>query len=77
MRVLFPIHIFPVFCILISLSPAVNAAEPAAMQAVVVSGSKASLLGIADSATEGTVTAQQLATRPLLRAAPTMVRLCH
>ncbi len=36
---------------------------------VLVSGRSANLVGVADSATEGTITAKQLATRPLLRAA--------
>lgn len=36
---------------------------------VSISGRSAKLVGVADSATEGTITAQQLATRPLLRAA--------
>ena len=36
---------------------------------VVVNGRSANLIGVADSATEGVITARQLATRPLLRAA--------
>ncbi len=39
------------------------------LQEVTVTGSRPGLIGIADSATEGTVTAKQLATRPLLRTA--------
>ncbi len=38
-------------------------------QTVVVSGRSANLVGVADSATEGTLTARQLAARPLLRPA--------
>ena len=40
-----------------------------ALKEVIVTAKKGSLLGIADSATEGTVGAEQIATRPLLRAA--------
>ena len=40
------------------------------LERVVVNGGRsANLIGVADSATEGTITAKQLATRPLLRAA--------
>lgn len=39
------------------------------LQRVVVTGRSAELVGVADSATECTITAKQLATRPLLRAA--------
>ncbi|MCE3606231.1 TonB-dependent receptor [Massilia sp. P8910] len=39
------------------------------MQEVLVSGNRAALPGVADSATEGTVSARQLAVRPLLRTA--------
>ena len=42
---------------------------PTVLAPVTVSGRSANLVGIADSATEGTITAKQLATRPLLRAA--------
>ncbi len=38
-------------------------------QTVVVTGRSANLVGVADSATEGTITAEQLADRPLLRPA--------
>ena len=47
---------------------AVSAGIPS-LQEVVVSANSQDLTGIADSATEGTVTAQQLANRPLLRPA--------
>jgi len=40
-----------------------------ALKEVIVTAKKGSLLGIADSATEGIVGAEQIATRPLLRAA--------
>jgi outer membrane receptor protein involved in Fe transport len=43
--------------------------EAQSLAPVVVTGRSANLLGVADSATEGTITAKQLATRPLLRAA--------
>ncbi|HAT33111.1 MAG TPA: TonB-dependent receptor [Janthinobacterium sp.] len=39
------------------------------LQEVIVSGNRPGLIGVAESATEGTVTAKQLANRPLLRAA--------
>ncbi|MDB5816451.1 MAG: putative TonB-dependent receptor [Rhizobacter sp.] len=45
-------------------------AEPQTLQTVEVKGGRSTdLIGVADSATEGTITARQLATRPLLRAA--------
>jgi outer membrane receptor protein involved in Fe transport len=50
-------------------TPGVNAQEVARLTPVVVNGRSADLVGAADSATEGTITARQLATRPLLRAA--------
>jgi hypothetical protein len=46
-----------------------KAEEVPVLDRVVVTGRSANLLGMADSATEGTITAKQLATRPLLRAA--------
>lgn len=51
-----------------AVSMATNAA-PTILAPVFVSGRSANLVGVADSATEGTITAKQLATRPLLRAA--------
>jgi len=42
---------------------------PLVLEHVVVVGRSGSAVGVADSATEGRITAQQLATRPLLRAA--------
>jgi len=42
---------------------------PPALERVLVVGRSGSAVGVADSATEGRITAQQLATRPLLRAA--------
>jgi len=42
------------------------------MQEIVVTGARNSLIGSADSATEGHITAKQLATRPLLRPAEVM-----
>ncbi|SHG63222.1 TonB-dependent receptor [Massilia sp. CF038] len=42
------------------------------MQEVVVTGARAGMVGTADSATEGAITAKQLATRPLLRASEVM-----
>ena len=50
--------------IAIETTPAIVTLTP-----VFVSGRSANLVGVADSATEGTITAKQLATRPLLRAA--------
>ncbi len=49
-----------------------NAAGIPTLQEVVVNGASNSLVGVADSATEGTVTAKQLANRPLLRPAEVM-----
>lgn len=47
-----------------------KAQEAQTLDKVLVNGSRsANLVGVADSATEGTITAKQLATRPLLRAA--------
>ena len=46
-----------------------HAAGVPTLQEVSVSGSSSQLIGVADSATEGTVTAKQLANRPLLRPA--------
>jgi outer membrane receptor protein involved in Fe transport len=42
------------------------------LQEILVTGVRAGLIGTADSATEGAITAKQLATRPLLRAAEVM-----
>jgi outer membrane receptor protein involved in Fe transport len=45
-------------------------AQPITLERVVVNGGRsANLIGVADSATEGTIDAKQLATRPLLRPA--------
>lgn len=49
-----------------------NAAGIPTLQEVVVNGGSNGLVGVADSATEGTVTAKQLANRPLLRPAEVM-----
>lgn len=49
-----------------------NAAGVPTLQEVVVIGESNGLIGVADSATEGTVTAKQLANRPLLRPAEVM-----
>lgn len=46
-----------------------EAEVPAALQTVVIVGRSGGSVGVADSATEGSITARQLATRPLLRAA--------
>ena len=42
------------------------------IQEIVITGAKVGLVGSADSATEGAITAKQLATRPLLRASEVM-----
>jgi hypothetical protein len=47
----------------------IAAQEPAGLERVTVTGRSAQAIGVADSATEGTIGARQLATRPLLRAA--------
>ena len=49
-----------------------HAAGMPTLQEVVVTADRSSLIGVADSATEGTVTAKQLANRPLLRPAEVM-----
>ena len=46
-----------------------KAQEIQTLAPVVVTGRSANLVGVADSATEGTISAKQLASRPLLRAA--------
>ncbi|MET3132914.1 outer membrane receptor protein involved in Fe transport [Oxalobacteraceae bacterium GrIS 1.11] len=63
-------------CLTIALPAALLAgATPAGatglptLQEVTISGNRPGLIGVADSATEGTVTAKQLAKRPLLRTA--------
>jgi len=50
-------------------APAASADEALELAPVVVNGRSANLVGAADSASEGTITARQLAARPLLRAA--------
>lgn len=55
----------------ISALPAFSAGIPT-LQEVTVSGGSQDLVGVADSASEGTVTAKQLANRPLLRPAEVM-----
>lgn len=52
----------------VAVSPA-QAEDARVLPPVVVTGRSADLVGVADSAAEGTITAKQLATRPLLRAA--------
>jgi len=54
-------------------TPVSHAADaPTTLQEVTVSASNANLVGVADSASEGTVGARQLANRPLLRPAEVM-----
>jgi hypothetical protein len=57
-----------VFSMLIFTQTAL-ASPPVKLQEVVITANKADLIGIAESATEGTVSAKQLANRPLLRTA--------
>ena len=52
-----------------ALSGIAHAAGVPTLQEVTVSIRSQDLIGVADSATEGTVTAKQLANRPLLRPA--------
>ena len=54
---------------LLAFSGGVHAAGLPTLQEVTVSSGKQNLIGVADSANEGTVTAKQLANRPLLRPA--------
>ena len=58
-------------CVVAVVSSSVaNAQEAVTLERVVVNGGRfANLIGVADSATEGTIDAKQLATRPLLRPA--------
>jgi outer membrane receptor protein involved in Fe transport len=58
-------------CVVAVVSSSVaNAQETVTLERVVVNGGRsANLIGVADSATEGTIDAKQLATRPLLRPA--------
>ena len=58
-----------VFAACTSYATAQEASAPSMLAPVVVSGRADSAVGMADSATEGTISAQQLANRPLLRAA--------
>lgn len=58
--------------ILLSSTGVAHAGGVPTLQEVVVVADRASLIGVADSATEGTVTAKQLADRPLLRPAEVM-----
>lgn len=57
-------------CVIAVVSVSVaKAQEIQTLPSVVVIGRFANLVGVADSATEGTISARQLATRPLLRPA--------
>ena len=57
-------------CVIAVVSVSVaKAQEIQTLAPVVVTGRSANLAGVADSATEGTISARQLATRPLLRLA--------
>lgn len=55
--------------LLLAFSGGAQAAGVPTLQEVTVSSGQQNLIGVADSATEGTVTAKQLANRPLLRPA--------
>ena len=55
-----------------SLTTSAQGAGVPTLQEVTVSTRQQDLIGVADSATEGTVTARQLANRPLLRPAEVM-----
>ncbi len=57
---------------LLSAAGLVHAAGVPTLQEVVVTSDRNGLIGVADSATEGTVSAKQLANRPLLRPAEVM-----
>ena len=57
-------------CVIAVVSVSVaKAQEIQTLAPVIVIGRFANLVGVADSATEGTISARQLATRPLLRPA--------
>jgi hypothetical protein len=60
---------WPVLAALLSAAGAAGASDVPTLPEVVVNGGHGALLGVADSATEGTVGAAQIANRPLLRAA--------
>lgn len=57
---------------LLASSACAHATGVPVIQEIVVTGARAGLVGAADSATEGAITAKQLATRPLLRASEVM-----
>lgn len=63
---------FSLLAVLATGSGLTHAAGLPTLQEVVVNADRNSLVGVADSATEGTVTAGQLANRPLLRPAEVM-----
>ena len=63
---------FSLLAILSAGSSLAHAAGVPTLQEVVITADRTSLIGVADSATEGTVTAGQLANRPLLRPAEVM-----
>ncbi len=58
-------------CSLLPITALAGGVQTSTLETVVVTGSSG-LIGVADSATEGTVTAKQLANRPLLRPAEVM-----
>ena len=61
--------IFPAALATLACVGTVHAAGAPTLQEITVSSGQHELTGVADSATEGTVTAKQLANRPLLRPA--------
>ena len=61
--------IFPAALATLASVGTVHAAGAPTLQEITVSSGQHELTGVADSATEGTVTAKQLANRPLLRPA--------
>lgn len=62
-------HQLTLLATLLSTAFAAQASDTATLPEVIVSAERHGLIGVADSATEGTVTEKQLAHRPLLRAA--------
>jgi hypothetical protein len=63
-----PLQLSVLAALLAAIGPAHAGGVPT-LKEVVVNARAGALLGVADSATEGTVSAEQIATRPLLRAA--------
>jgi hypothetical protein len=71
-----PIQLSVLAALLAAIGPAHASGVPT-LKEVVVTGKDGARLGVSDSATEGTVGARQIATRPLLRAAELVETTCR